>query len=167
MKLFYRGPSVRVLHEQYAMQGRIDERAPVTSASELRIEAPAARVWQLLADPAGWPDVLPGRRVLRLDGGVTEGAEFSWAMGRNRISSRFAVVDPERELSWTGVAMGVKAIDRQVLTPTPDGATILRLEESMAAPLLGLLFSADRLRAQHEQWLHAVKRAAEGIAVAG
>jgi hypothetical protein len=161
MKLFYSGPARQQLHDQYAKQRRIDENAPVVSASELRIEAPVERVWQIIADPSGWPSVLEGRRAIRLDGGVTADADFIWGMGRTVIKSRFAVVDPHRELTWTGVAMGVKAIDRQVLTPTADGATVLRLEESMAAPLIGLVFNSRKLRAQHEQWLHAVRVAAE------
>ncbi|KAA2265362.1 molecular chaperone Hsp90 [Solihabitans fulvus] len=161
MKLLYRGPARQELHEGYAKRRRIDQDAPVVSASELRIEAPVERVWQLIADPTGWPQVLPGRRVLELDAGVAEDADFVWAMGRTVMRARFAVVDVNRELTWSAVAMGVRAIDRQVLTPTPDGATVLRIEESMAAPLIGLLFSADRLRGQHEDWLRAVKAAAE------
>ncbi|MEV6353985.1 SRPBCC family protein [Streptomyces hydrogenans] len=161
MKLLYRGPALEELHERYAKQRRIDAEAPVTSASEVRIEAPAERVWQILADPAGWSRVLPGRRALELGGGVTEGAPFVWAVGRTVIRSRFAVVDVGRELTWTGLAMGVRAVDRQVLTPTPDGATVLRIEESMAAPLIGLFFTRDRLRGQHEEWIRAVKAAAE------
>ncbi|MFF3560514.1 SRPBCC family protein [Streptomyces sp. NPDC002574] len=167
MKLLYRGPSRQTLHDQFAKRRRIDADAPVVSASETRIEAPPERVWRIIADPSGWSSVLPGRRIVRLDDGVTEDAEFIWAMGRTTIRSRFAVVDAGRELTWTGVAMGVKAVDRQVLTATPDGGTVLRIEESMAAPLVRLLFSPGKLRAQHGIWLAAVKAAAEDRARVG
>ncbi|MGW8354392.1 SRPBCC family protein [Streptomyces wedmorensis] len=160
-KLFYTGPSLETLHEQYAKRRRIDAAAPVTSASEIRVEAPAERVWQVLSDLAGWAGIRPGYRLLKLDQGVAVDARFAWAIGRNRIHSRFAVVDPARELTWTGVSMGVKAVDRNILTPTGDGATLYRLEESMAAPLIPLFFGEARLRAQHEQFLSAVKQAAE------
>ncbi|MCX5210295.1 SRPBCC family protein [Kitasatospora sp. NBC_00240] len=161
MKLFYAGPSLATLHTEYAKQGRIDDRAPVASASQTRIEAPVERVWAVVADVAGWHRFLPAHRVLELADGVREDARFVWAMGSTRITSRFAVVDPGRELTWTGLAMGVKAVDRHVLTPTGDGATLLRIEESMAAPVVAVLFGRERLRTQHEQWLAAVKAAAE------
>ncbi|MER5642853.1 hypothetical protein ABT095_38720 [Kitasatospora sp. NPDC002227] len=103
----------------------------------------------------------PGYRLLSLDEGVAVDARFVWAIERTRITGRFAVVDPGRELAWTGVAMGVKAIDRLVLTPTGDGATLYRMEGSMAAPLVPLFFSEARLRAQHGQFLRAVKAEAE------
>src|SRR5215208_2808827 len=38
-RLFYGGPSIGVLHEEYAKRGRIDERAPVKSSGEIRIGA--------------------------------------------------------------------------------------------------------------------------------
>jgi hypothetical protein len=36
--LLYPGPSLRVLHEQYAKQGHIDERAAVTAARSVRAD---------------------------------------------------------------------------------------------------------------------------------
>ncbi|MEU0837423.1 SRPBCC family protein [Streptomyces sp. NPDC005969] len=162
-KLFYAGPSLEALHERYAKQGRIDHDAPVTSVSEIRIEASVERVWDVLADIASWERIRPGYRLLHLEGGVAVDARFGWAIGPTRIAGRFAVVDPGRELTWTGVAMGVKAIDQNLLTPLPDGTTLYRLEESMAAPLVGLFFRTDRLRNQHDQFLAAVKTEAERV----
>jgi hypothetical protein len=53
--LFYAGPSITRLHQDYAKQGRIDERAPVTATCEVVISAPVQRVWEMIASPAGWP----------------------------------------------------------------------------------------------------------------
>ncbi len=39
-KLFYAGPPLQVLHEEYAKNGRIDQQAPVTTACEVNIRAP-------------------------------------------------------------------------------------------------------------------------------
>jgi hypothetical protein len=50
-KLFYAGPPLRVLHEEYAKNGRIDHGAPVTTTYEEDIRAPRERVWALLASP--------------------------------------------------------------------------------------------------------------------
>lgn len=79
-KLFYAGPPLRVLHEEYAKRGRIDPDAPLAVA---------------LLDDSG------------------------------------------------------------------SGGTHLRCEESMAGPLLALIYSEAKLRAAVETWLNALKTAAE------
>jgi hypothetical protein len=50
--ILYRGPSRQVLHERYAKQGRIDEQAPIQTASDVLINAPIAEVWTLLIKAA-------------------------------------------------------------------------------------------------------------------
>jgi uncharacterized protein YndB with AHSA1/START domain len=160
-RLFYRGPSAEVLHNDYARQRRIDDTAPISASFEVIIDAPVDRVWEVLSRPEGWGGVDPAIRDVRLDGGVVEGARFAWRNGRTRLTSRFAVVEANRELSWTGAALGAKVVHRHVMTPTEHGMTRLYSEESMAGPLLVLLFSSAKLRAALEQWLAAIKTAAE------
>lgn len=163
-RLFSSGPPVEVLHEEYAKRGRIDQSAPVQSSGEIRIERPVEQVWDLLVDLRGWEAWAPDIHDVRLDSAVVVDGRFAWAIGRTRIRSRFAVVEPARELTWTGTALWTTAIDRHVLQPTPDGATRLSIEESLAGALVPLFFSSAKLRAQHEQWLTAAKAAAEGRA---
>jgi hypothetical protein len=43
-KLLYAGPPLRVLHDEYAKKGRIDDKAPVATAYEVHIKAPRERV---------------------------------------------------------------------------------------------------------------------------
>ncbi|MEU0787348.1 SRPBCC family protein [Streptomyces sp. NPDC006173] len=163
-RLLYRGPSLEVLHEEYAKKGRLDERAPISGSFEIRIEAPVERVWSLLSEPANWGSVDPAIHDVTVDGG-SGGAEvdtrFTWVNGRNRIKSRFAVVDPGREIVWTGLAAGAKAVHRHVLEATDDGATLVRTEESMGGLLLVLFFSDAKLHAVLEKWLKGLKKAAE------
>jgi len=72
-QLLYRGPSIEVLHDRYAKQGRIDDQAPVTTSYEIHIDAPVQRVWELLT----------------------------------HIKSRFAVVNPGQEITWSGTLVRV------------------------------------------------------------
>ncbi|MCX5206179.1 SRPBCC family protein [Streptomyces sp. NBC_00237] len=163
-RLLYRGPSMEVLHEEYAKKGRLDERAPLSGAYEIRIEAPLERVWTLLSEPANWPSIDPaihGVTVESSSGGAEVDARFTWVNGRNRIRSRFAVIDPGKELVWTGLAAGAKAVHRHVLEATDDGATLVRTEESMGGPLLVLFFSDAKLHRVLEKWLKGLKKAAE------
>ena len=160
-QLLYHGPSIEVLHQRYAKRERIDSRAPVTAAHEVEIHAPVQRVWDLLADPMAWPSFAPEVHGVHLDGPVAVDTRFTWANGRSRMKSRFAVVDPGREITWTGVSSGFKAVHRHLLEATGDGATRVRSEESMAGPLLVLFYGSAKLQAGIEAWLAGLKRAAE------
>jgi len=157
----YRGPSLGELHDQYTKQRRIDQAAPIRSAHEVRIEAPTARVWDLLSDPTGWSAIDPAIHDVRLDAEVDVDVRFVWRNGNTRLHSRFAVVDPQREISWTGSVMGSRAVHRHILTPEADSVTLLRSEESMAGALVGLFYDSTKLHAQLVHWLSAVKAAAE------
>jgi hypothetical protein len=160
-KLFYAGPSQRVLHEEYAKNGRIDCEAPVTTSYEVDIHASPERVWALLASPLGWETFDPAIHDVHLDGPVAADTGFTWSNGRARMKSRFAVVNPSRELTWTGASMGFKVVHRHLLEDTGRGGTRVRCEESMAGPLLTLIYSEAKLRVALETWLTALKTAAE------
>jgi len=159
-KLFYSGPSLADLHERYAARSRIDEAAPATCSVSAVISAPPARVWAVLSDVAGWPAWYPGMRVLDI-GEVRPGARLRWQTGGVTIRSVFAVVERERELTWTGRFLCYKAVDRHLLEPLPGGRTRVTIAESLAGPLLPLLYSSARLRAGHERWLAALRHMLE------
>jgi carbon monoxide dehydrogenase subunit G len=160
-QLFYRGPSIDVLHEEYAKQGRVDDRAPVCTSHRVEIDAPVDTVWALLSDPTRWPSWDPGIHDVERADPTAVDARFKWSNGRSRMRSRFAVVEPGREITWTGVAAGAKAVHRNVLTANGSGTTTVISEESMAGPLLSPVMSSTKLHAAMEEWLDALKRAAE------
>ncbi|NUW42099.1 SRPBCC family protein [Nonomuraea rhodomycinica] len=161
MKVLYAGPSIERLHEEYAKKGRLDDDAPVKSSSSIVVDAPAGKVWNLLVDMRNWPAWRSDAHVVEL-GEIEPDATFRWNIRGSAIRSTFAVVEPERELTWTGVAMGCfKAIDRMLLEETADGRTRVTVEESMSGPLLTLFYSGAKLRQGHEDLLRMLKTAAE------
>jgi hypothetical protein len=159
-KLFYSGPPLAVLHEEYAKKGIVDEAAPVKSSSTTVIDAPVHQVWEVLSDLANWPAWHSPITILEL-GAVRPDASFRWKIGGAPIRSTFAVVTPDRELSWTGRFLAFKAVDRHLLRPTGPGRTEVTMAESMAGPLLPLLYNTAKLRAGHERWLADLKQKAE------
>lgn len=160
-QLFYSGPPIQVLHEDYAKRGRIDESAFVKASYEVRIETDVERVWQLLSDARGWERFNPDIRDVQLHTAVTADAPFSWTNGRARIRSKFAVIEPVREITWTGVSWGARAVHRNMLEPTFDGASRIRSEESMAGPLIVMFLNNKKLKAALKKWLTSLKDAAE------
>jgi len=161
MKLFYTGPPLNELHEEYAKKGLLDENAPVKSVDSITIDAPAATVWRLIIDLRNWPQWRSDAHVTRL-GAIEPDASFRWKIRGTSINSIFAVITPERELAWTGVAMGwIKAIDRYRLAPAGDGQTTVTMEETMSGPLLTLFYNDRKLRKGHQDMLRMLKAAAE------
>ena len=158
--LFYSGPSLQTLYTAYAKQGRIDTAAAIQSQAEIIIHAPAARVWQILADAPNWPTWMPGVKTVRLDSTVAPDAIFIWNSGPSTIKSTFAIVEPEKELTCTGISPGAKAVDRHTLEVT-NGGTRVFTEESMAGPFVILFFNSQKLRASQEAFLAALKQVAE------
>jgi hypothetical protein len=159
-KLFYTGPSLGTLHEEYAKKSRIDEQAPLTSGASITIDAPGPAVWAVISDVAGWPAWYPEFTVLEL-GEVRPGAPMRWKLGGLTMRSTFAVVNPGRELTWTGRFLGYKAVDQHLLEPAGNGRTIVTIRESLAGPLLPLLYRPSQLQAGHQRWLTALKTTLE------
>jgi hypothetical protein len=145
-RLFYRGPSSDVLHEDYAKGGRIDSAAPVTACHEVFVDAPIDRVWDVLSDADGWATVNPDIRHVRLDSAVAPDSRFRWVNGRTRLKSRFAVVDAGHELTWTrpGVKVVIATRSRRPATVEPR----LFRRESLAGPhpAVALVFSGGKLQ---------------------
>lgn len=160
-QLFYSGPSLQTLHEEYAKQGRIDENAPVYSSSEIYINAPVERVWAKLVDIPSWPTFDPAFSKVTLESDVTVDARFQFTLKGFPIRATFAVVNPGRELTWTGLSLWFKAIDSHKMEPTSDGGTHYTIRESFAGNLAALFMSGEQLGKQHKQWLVAFKKAIE------
>jgi hypothetical protein len=159
-RLFYTGPSLATLHEDYAKRGRIDEVAPITSRSTIIIDAPIERVWDVLHDLRAWPTWYPAIQMLELTT-ITPGMPFIWKLDGATIRSTFALVEPQRGLAWTGISFGFKAVDLHLLEPVNEGRTRVIIAESLAGPLLPLLYSSTKLRASHEKWLTTLKHFVE------
>lgn len=158
--LLYVGPSLETLHADYANRGRIDTVAAIRSHAEIFIRVPVARVWQILADAPNWQAWMPGVSTVRLEGAVTLDAAFTWKNGTSHIKSTFAVIEPEKELTWTGIAFGAKAVDRHTLEAT-DGGTRVFTEESMTGLFVTLFFNSQKLRTGQKALLAALKQRAE------
>ena len=158
---FSRGLSHKVLHEQYAKLGRIDMQAPIVSSSEIVIDASPERAWRQLINLAEWSSFAPTIQHVKLESDISVDAHFRFQLNYFPIRARFAVIEPNRELTWTGRSLWFTAIDRHVLEALDGNTVRLSISESFSGVFAVPLMSAARLKRQHEVWLQSFKSAVE------
>ncbi len=107
----------------------INTQAPVIAREEIRIDADVQTVWNVLGDLEHWPAWNTAVRSLTLHGSVAPGTLFEWKAGPGTIKSRIAEVDPPRRIAWTGVTLGIKAVDAYSFEES-EGGTLVRQAES-------------------------------------
>lgn len=160
-QMFYNGPLFETLHQEYAKKGHIDENAAIKTATEIHIAAPVERVWNHLINLSAWPVIDPSFRNVQLESNVEEDAYFRFVLNNFPIHAKFAVVVPNRELTWTGLSWWFKSVDLHVLEPMETGGTRLYIAESLAGVLASRLMTSEQLKKQHEKWPVAFKRSLE------
>ena len=116
----------------------INRDAPATAQGELHIAAEPGAVFSALAALEGWPSWNPDVRSVTVEGPVEPGTVFRWRSGATSLTSTLQVVDPPRELSWTGTTMGIRAV-HVFRFEAQDGGTRARSEESWEGLLPRLL----------------------------
>lgn len=121
----------------------ISPSAPAIAMGETFIDAPPERVFALIADIGDWPRWNTDVQAVELDGPVGPGTGFRWKSGSVPISSELAVVDPPREIGWTGSTMGIRAV-HVFHFEARDGGTLARSEESWEGWMARLLRGYSR-----------------------
>jgi acyl-CoA synthetase (AMP-forming)/AMP-acid ligase II/uncharacterized membrane protein len=136
------------------------------------IDAPRQRLWELVSDPARYPEFMHGITRLERAGEIERGlgARFSMRMrvGSADVGGLVEIVefDEPRDLAWTSVT-GIDQRGRWRLRETDDGATRVTLRLSYGSPggILGAVadrFSASMVARNLERSLDNLKRELEG-----
>jgi uncharacterized protein YndB with AHSA1/START domain len=147
--------------EALAKNGMIQETAPIKADASIVIDAPLPRVWKLISDIDHWPAWQPAITRAVLHGPLTTETRFDWKGGGISVESRLMQVKPLKAISWTGRAMGLKAIHVWTLAAQPGGRVLVRTRESMDGFPIALLYPSARMQENDAQWLARLKQAAE------
>jgi hypothetical protein len=107
----------------------VDRAARAYAKRSRLIAAPPDLVWSVLSDIPHWPDWNPGVRGMRVDGAVQRGTTFRWTGGGLPIRSRLELVQPCREIGWTGRAPGIRARHAWYLSPERHGTRVTTEED--------------------------------------
>lgn len=139
--------------------------APLVVETSLEIDAPPARVWRVLTDPAVTPRYMFGCAAVS-DWKI--GSPLLWRArreGTERVIVKGTVLafEPERLLQYTtiGVGMGIEDTPRNFLTvthrltPLPGGRTRLDLSQGDFA---GVDDGEQRHRESLANWRHTAER---------
>lgn len=121
----------------------INRSARATAEGQIQINADPQTVFSIIAAIAEWPSWNPDVRSVKLDKAVEPGTVFRWKSGPTSLTSTLQVVDPPREIAWTGTTMTIQAIHVFRFEPN-DGGTLARSEESWEGVLVRLLKSHCR-----------------------
>ena len=121
----------------------INRNAPATADGELRIDADPETVFDVSSGIDRWPSWNPDVKSVRVEGLVQPGTVFRWKAGPSSLTSTLRVVDPPRELAWTGTTMGIKAV-HVFRFQASDGGTLAHSEESWEGLIARLLKGYSR-----------------------
>jgi uncharacterized protein YndB with AHSA1/START domain len=121
----------------------INRDAPATAEGELWIDADPQTVFSVIAAIDQWPSWNPDVKSVSVEGPVQPGTAFRWKAGPSSLTSTLQMVDPPREIAWTGTTMGIKAV-HLVRFQASDGGTLARSEESWAGLMASLLKGYSR-----------------------
>jgi uncharacterized protein YndB with AHSA1/START domain len=124
----------------------INHAAPAMFSGSIRIDADPQTVFDAIADVDAWASWNSDVRSAKLGGPLQVGTVFRWKAGPSTLRSTLQVVDPPREIGWTGTTMGIRAV-HVFRFEASNGGTLARSEESWEGFLAGRLkgFSQKRL----------------------
>ncbi|PZO44226.1 MAG: polyketide cyclase/dehydrase and lipid transport [Pseudanabaena frigida] len=140
----------------------INSQAPAIARHEITINASSEKVWEVLTNINDWTAWHPNISESKLEGLLQSGTTFRWKSGGMAILSTLQEVEPQRRLSWTGKAIGTKAIHVWILEPCENGM-LVRTEESFEGWLVSLLrgMMQGMLDTSLQAWLVLLKQKAE------
>ncbi len=140
----------------------INANAPAVARHQIMIMSSTEKIWNLLSDIDHWSSWYPAISLSKLRGPLTPGTAFRWKSNKTPIVSVLQDVVPQTRLSWTGKAMGARALHVWALERHESGV-IVKTEESFDGWMVTLLkrMMQKTLDRSLESWLMHLKQAAE------
>jgi uncharacterized protein YndB with AHSA1/START domain len=146
----------------------INHQAPLVAHKEILIQASPEVVWKIHTTVNDWSQWQPSIDMAKLEGPLAEGSIFQWKSGGLTITSTIQVVEPNRQIGWTGKALGTRASHVWKFN-THNNGTMLTTEESMEGWLVSILkiIMPKFLEGSLDTWVQSLKSKAEGTSSGG
>jgi carbon monoxide dehydrogenase subunit G len=133
------------------------------------IDAPPDRVWAVITDIEGWPDVTPSvsKAELLQPGPLAVGSEARLSQPRfgTRVW-RVTALEPGISFTWEATGAGARQVASHTVTPRGDGGSSLELRiesDGWAVTLFGWMLAGTARRYVRME-AEGVKRRAEAAA---
>ena len=136
--------------------------APVTCHKSMLINAPSAKVWDVISNINNWALWQTDIKKASLNGNLQINAPFTWKTGGAIIHSKLHTVNLNQQLGWTGKTFGMYAIHNWTLSEM-DGQTQVLVEESMEGWLAAMFKKTfnKNLEEGMIRWLELLKKECE------
>ncbi|RED94409.1 SRPBCC family protein [Marinoscillum furvescens] len=144
-----------------AENGKINPNASIRDSQSTIINAPVDVVWKSITEIEKWPEWNDDIADVKFEE-LSIGSTFSWTMNGTSISSTIRQIKENEMISWTGKAMGMKAIHVWNLEETDGNQTIVTTDESLQG-FFTLFFSHQKLHSTLLHWLDRLKQHAEKV----
>ncbi|MCW0481273.1 SRPBCC family protein [Gaoshiqia sediminis] len=123
------------------MKIETNKNAPAWHREELLIDAPADRVYAILADIRNWAHWQSGVSKTKLHGKIVPGTSFDWKADGFSIKSDVHTAAAPLEFGWTGRMLWLKAVHNWTFYPEGN-RTLVVVEESVEGFGAGLMQKA-------------------------
>lgn len=147
---------------QLAASERMIPNAPIEATRSVIVNAPIETVWRLLTEVDKWPRWYSYLKNARLDGAFQAKTALTYG-GLTKHRLRIAKVKDLELVMIYGTMMGYTAVTRWDIKTVGTSRTKVTFTESSAGPLISLLYGVKGLGNHLQQWLDALKEAAEGL----
>lgn len=136
----------------------INQNELLKCSKAITINLSSKKVWEVLSDIDNWAIWQTDINNSKLNGELKPTNTFSWNSGGANILSTLQIVDPNKELSWTGKSLGIRAIHTWKLSEQ-NGRTTIFVYESMEGFLVGLFKKTfnKKLNSGMQKWLDLLK----------
>jgi len=143
--------------------------AEIKAEKSIVVNAPVEKVWKLMLDVASWPQWFPTLKTAGLVSGdsLAKGSVFYFklALKGPALKMKVAVVEsePRKRVAWTGGMLGVHAVHSFDFEAEGQKTKVVS-KEVFQGPMVGalkILFNDADLARLHQDWIQALKAAAE------
>lgn len=126
------------------------------------VEAPAEKLWDILADVKSWPEWQGTSYIEPPDGPLQQGSTFVVELGGLRWNTTVTEADRPKRLVWEARRKGLRAIHEWDFVEAGERTTALTRESMSGWMLLFTYWMAQkRLRQYNEKWLNDLKSTVE------
>jgi len=114
------------------MNMEVDTKAKAYAIDSIEINAPAEKVYSLIANIKNWPNWFEGVTEVNVNGNIQEGTDFTWKAKGYKIKSKIHTIKTNTAIGWTGKMWWIDAVHNWRFKSDRNGKTKVIVQENFA-----------------------------------